>query len=172
MSGEARTRYGGGERAYRGWPDYGYLAAASPRSQRIPLPPRHFRGGRFSAPPGRQIVVGGPNLYPGLRWGPPAVVLGGSAAVFKVLMHLSLIVAPVDKLIGTLAGHSHFFLHPARFALRSRSDSLLEVGCDKPCAPRLTGDHPAGWARLGRPVGSQACKSSSWPRRNDPGVPG
>jgi hypothetical protein len=59
LPGEARARSGGGERAYRGRPDYGYLAAASPRFQRIPLAARHLRSRRFSAPPWRQFVAGG-----------------------------------------------------------------------------------------------------------------
>jgi hypothetical protein len=67
ISGEARTRSGGGERAYRGRPDDSHLAAASPRFQRIPLAARHFRGRRFSVPRLRQIVAAGRNLYPGLR---------------------------------------------------------------------------------------------------------
>jgi len=65
--GEARTRSGGGERAYHGRPDDSYLAVVSPRSQRIPLAPRHFRGRRFSAPRRGQFDAGERNLYPGLR---------------------------------------------------------------------------------------------------------
>jgi hypothetical protein len=40
----------------------------------------------------RHLVARGPNPYFGLRWGPLAVVHGGSAAVFEILMHLNLIV--------------------------------------------------------------------------------
>ena len=39
-------------------------------------------------------VAGSPNLYPGLRMSPLAGEHGGSAAIFDVFMHLSLIVPP------------------------------------------------------------------------------
>jgi hypothetical protein len=97
VSGEARTRFGGGERGHRGRPDYRYLAAASPRTQRIPLAPRYFRGRRFSAPRWRRIVARGRNLYPGLNQGAPVVVHGSSVAVFKVLLHVSVIVPPLKS---------------------------------------------------------------------------
>jgi hypothetical protein len=58
-------RSGGAERGHRGQPDYGYLAGALPRSQRIPLVTKHLRSRRFSAPPRRQFVAGGQVSVPG-----------------------------------------------------------------------------------------------------------
>jgi hypothetical protein len=84
ISGEAPAPSGGAERAYRGQPDYGYLAAATPRFQRIPLPPRHFRDRRFSPPGLCQIVAGRPaskSLSPARSVLPPWC-MGGAAAVF------------------------------------------------------------------------------------------
>ena len=94
VSGEARTRSRGGEPSIAGGLINSHLAAESQRFQRIPLATSHLRSRRFSAPGLCQIVAGGPNLYPGLGEGPPAAVHGGSAAIFKVFMHLSLIVPP------------------------------------------------------------------------------
>jgi hypothetical protein len=90
--GEARTRHRGVEPGHHGRPGYSYMAAVSARFQRIPLAPRYFRGRRFSAPRWRRIVSRGPNLYPGFSQGAPAVMHWGSAAILKILLHLSLIV--------------------------------------------------------------------------------
>src|ERR1039458_3296530 len=38
-----------------------------------------------------------------------------------------------------------------------RAPLLWPWTCYKPSAPRLKGDHPAGWVLLGRPAGSHAC---------------
>ena len=130
VSSEAPARSRGAERAYRGRPDYGYLAAASPRFHRIPLAVKHLRSRRSSAPGVCQIVAGVGISIPGLdRVRPPWCM--------EVLRQFSQAIQRALGAGATLAQHVRVdhrrrdIVMAQQFLNRADVRAPLEEGCGK-----------------------------------------